>query len=327
MRRARRQAGFTLIEMMIATLLISLVIGFALQIALSVTLGFKSTREAQGAERSARTAMEYLSDIVRAASTGSSAADLRDARYCTVANGLAVEDHDDGPDKLTVLYASGGVLTSLRSVFTGTSTTFDVMDSTGLAAGDMAIITDGTTGRLVPVVTVSAPTGQATIDTVAPATACSGVPMPSTGYAIGSIVVRGKVATFYVANASDGTPMLWMDPDGDGPATGEPVAEGIEDMQIAVGIDANGDGVITDGGSTTDEWYGNAIGDPTPPDPTVTPWNALRISLVARTLAAEGETLQSSRPALENHAGGTQDIYRRRVLTTVVEIRSLEANP
>ena len=37
-------------------------------------------------------------------------------------------------------------------------------------------------------------------------------------------------------------------------AAAEPLAEGVEDMQIAYGFDDNLDGIITDTGSTTDEW-------------------------------------------------------------------------
>jgi prepilin-type N-terminal cleavage/methylation domain-containing protein len=325
-RRDAQQGGFTLIELMVAVVLMAVVVGFAMQVAVTVTSAFRDTRDAQGAERDVRSSIEYLSDVVRAASSGVQTADLRDAAYCTVAPSMAVEDHNDGPDKLTVLYASGGVLTSLRSVVTGTSASFDVADSTGLAAGDAVIITNGDMGRLLPVRSLSPATGAATITTIPATTACSTVTMPAGGFAVGSLVLRAKVSRFYVANANDGTPMLWMDPDGDGPATGQPVAEGIEDMQIAVGVDLNGDGVLTDTASTTDEWFYNATGDAAPPDPTVTRWSAIRISLVARTMKDRGTQTQSARPKLEDRAAGASDIYRRRTLSTVVQIRNLEGS-
>jgi prepilin-type N-terminal cleavage/methylation domain-containing protein len=323
----RAQGGFTMIEMMIAVVLVTIVIGFALQVGLTFVNAARSAREAQGAERGARASIEYLSDVVRAASTAAPAADLRDATNCTPVNAIGVENHADGPDKLTVVYGSGGVLTSLRTVFDGNSTSFDVLEASGLSVGDSVIISDGTMGRLVPVKSMSGATGQATIGTSSVSSSCSTLSMPQGGFGVGSLVVRGKVARFYVANANDGTPMLWMDPDADGPAQAEPLAEGVEDMQIAVGVDLNGDGVLTDNGSTTDEWFYNAPGDPAPPDPTVTPWSAIRISLVARTFTDKGTTTQSTRPALEDHPAGTADIYRRRVLASVIEIRNLEVNP
>lgn len=326
-RPARGQGGFTLIEMMIAVVLVTIVIGFALQVGLTFVTAAKSAREAQAAERGARTSIEYLSDVVRAASTAAPAADLRDATNCTAINAIAVEDHADGPDQLTVVYGTGGVITSLRTVFDGNSSSFDVLDSTGLSQGDGVIISDGTMGRLVPVKTLSAATGTATIGTTAPSSACGAITMPQGGFGVGSLVVRGRVARFYVANAADGTPMLWMDPDADGPAPAEPLAEGVEDMQIAVGVDLDHNGILTDGASTTDEWFYNAPGDAAPPDPAVTPWSAIRISLVARTYTDKGTTAQSARPALEDHPGGVADVYRRRVLASVIEIRNLEANP
>jgi prepilin-type N-terminal cleavage/methylation domain-containing protein len=321
------EAGFTLIEMMIAVMLFAVVIGVALQVALTVTQGFQTTREAQAAERGARGSLEYISDVVRASSTGAPGADLRDASACTPAAAIAVENHTDAPDVVTVVYALPGTLTSLRSAFAGNAGSFDVLDATGLTAGDSVIVSDGTTGRLVKVVTLSSPSGPATIGTVAPVSSCPAVSWPASGYGVGALVLRGRVARFYVAAASDGTPMLWMDPDGDGPAAPEPLAEGVEDLQIAVGIDLNGDGVITDNASTTDEWFYNAPGDPPPPDPSVTPWTALRISLVARTIGDRGTVAQSARPALEDRPAGAPDIYRRRLMSSVVEIRNLEVNP
>ena len=95
---ARAQAGFTLIEMMIAVVLLSIVIGSALQVGVTFVDAARVAREAQGAERGARTSIEYLSDVVRAASTGSPTADLRDATNCTVAPSIAVENHNDQPD-------------------------------------------------------------------------------------------------------------------------------------------------------------------------------------------------------------------------------------
>jgi hypothetical protein len=59
----------------------------------------------------------------------------------------------------------------------------------------------------------------------------------------------------------------------------------------------------------------------------VTPWTALRISLVARTFTDRGTVNQSSRPALEDRPAGAADIHRRRLISSVIEIRNLEAHP
>jgi len=323
----RRQGGFTLIEMMIAMVMFALVFAVTVQVTVTITNDLRATREAQAAERGTRSSIDYVADVIRAASAGAPAADLRDASFCTAAAPIAVENHTDAPDSVTVVYGMAGGITSLRSVFTAASTSLDVRDATGISPGDAVIVTDGTTARLVTVGAISAATGQATIDTPAPASACPAVTWPQDGFQIGSVVLRGRAARFFVADASDGTPMLWMDPDADGPAEAEPLAEGIEDMQIAIGVDLDGDGILRDDGSDTDEWFYNAPGDADPPDPTVKPWAAIRISMVARTMGDRGPVPVSARPALEDRAAGTMDIHRRRVLSSVVEIRNLEANP
>ncbi len=322
MTRARRgQGGFTLIELMIAMVLFAVVIGVALQITLTISQGFQTTREAQGAERGARTSLEYLSDVVRASATGAPGSDLRDATYCTVAPALAVENHNDGPDKLTVVYGLPGTLTSLTSAFASSSSSFSVNDATGLTVGDNVIVTDGTVARLVHVSSLSAPSGNATLGTQAPQSACPNVAWPSSGFGAGSIVLRGRVARFYVANASDGTPMLWMDPDGDGPAAAEPLAEGIEDMQIALGFDNNRDGNIVEVGSAPndDEWVFNVAGETRPA--TLANLKVVRITLVAKSTQLEPE-LVSQRPAAEDHPIGSNDGFFRRVIRTEITVRN-----
>lgn len=329
MSRARRgQGGFTLLELMIGVVLTSVVVGFGIQVSLSITNGFRSMRGAQDAERGARAGLEVLADAVRSASSSVSTGDLRDASHCTAAAGIAVENHTDGPDAVTVLYSSGGVLTSLRSVFTANSTSFDVLEAGGLAVGDMVIISNGDVGRVVTVRAMSATAGPATITTDAPAAACPNLVMPVAGFAVGSLVLRAKVARFFVADASDGTPFLWMDPDADGPATAQPLAEGIEDLQIAVGVDEDGDNALREDGTSTDEWHFNNTSDPPPPEPTVAKWTAVRITLLARTLddnPANGP--ESARPAAEDRPAGQADVHRRRLLTTTVDIRNLETTP
>jgi hypothetical protein len=151
--------------------------------------------------------------------------------------------------------------------------------------------------------------------------------MPSAGIAAGALVVRARAVAFFIAVAADGLPTLMMDPDLDGPADPEPLADGIEDLQIAVGVDLDGDGILRDDGTAGDEWFYNAAGDPAPPAVTTTRWRALRLTVVARTPHERSAELVSKRPAVEDRPVGDADVYRRRVLSTVVEIRNLEGSP
>jgi len=111
-----------------------------------------------------------------------------------------------------------------------------------------------------------------------------------------------------------------MDPDADGPAPAEPLAENIEDMQVALGVDANANKGIDDPG----EWaFSSGIGAL---DGSV---RAVRITLIARApnqLQPLVATYQ--RPGAEDRpAAATLDTYRRRVLTSTIEVRNIGGSP
>lgn len=317
--RHRGEGGFTILELLVATMLLGLVVGMTLQLAYTMLEGYRTQRAAQAVERNARGALDLISKAVRAASTGVVTGDLRDAAACTDVVGISVVNSSTGPDQLSVIYGVPGGLTSTRGLVNGTTSSFDVTDSTGLATGDLVIITNGDAGRVYPVTNLSG-------NSITTSTGgCAGMTMPD--FAAGALVVRARVAVFSVAEASDGTPMLMMDPDGDGAAAAEPVAEGIEDFQVAIGADTDGDGALADAGDANDEWFGNHAGDAAPPTITNGEWRAIRITIVARDVAAGIGTV-SAPPAAEDHAEGSADGYRRRVLTTTAEIRNfIEGTP
>lgn len=155
-----------------------------------------------------------------------------------------------------------------------------------------------------------------------------GITPLSTGgcsFGAGSLVTRAAALRYYVDSErallllADEAPLALLSA-GDPP--GSPVAEGIVDLQIAIGVDGlNG---ARDGALTEDEWvYRGGQGA------VVAPWqppSAVRITVVARTLSP-GSTLGGGRPAVENRPGGPPDLYRYRVLSTTVVPRNLVASP
>lgn len=317
-RRARRQAGFTMVELMVSLVLVSLVVALLMQVAVAMLAGFKEQREAMELSRNARAGLEFLSEAVRNASAGVTTGDARDATSCNPVVGITVTNASDGPDAVELVYASGGVVTSVRNAVDGASSELTVVDATGIVAGDVVIVSDGLVGRLLPVTSV-APQGNVTV-LGTDASRCPGVPVPSAGFAPGSLVVRARYARLAVEVGADGVPMLTIDPDGQGPSPSEILAEGVEDLQVAVGVDLDGDGGLTDAGDTADEWFYNAVGDPDPPPITDGRWRALRVTVTARDLYRRGE---SARPAAEDHGAGALDAHRRRTLSTQIEIRNL----
>jgi len=148
----------------------------------------------------------------------------------------------------------------------------------------------------------------------------------------GNRAIHARHATFSVDSTSYPVPTLVMDPDGatagaGGALPAEPLAEGIEDMQIAVGIDSDGTTGLSEGPSTTDEWFYNTSGDATVA--TTATVRAIRITLVARTTSAlfGNATTFFNRPAAEDRAAGVTDNFRRRLLTTTIELRNVSGSP
>jgi prepilin-type N-terminal cleavage/methylation domain-containing protein len=322
------ERGFTLIELMISLVLFSIAVAGVLSVAVSLTQGYREQRQAMAAEASVRAPLDFLSDALRQASPGvSDPSKLQDFHSCKI-GGIEVTNSSTGPDELDLFYATGGIVTSTASVFSTSSTTITVTTAAQLSAGDYVIVTDLTNGMLVKIQSKSG-------NVLTLGTKCSGtLTWPaSTNYPLGSLVVRAQHAHFEIQTVN-GQPTLTMDPDGDplnngGLATYEPLAEGIEDMQIAVGVDADGlNGIAENGaGQNDDEWYYNVAGESGPPAGKSI--RAVRVTLIARTSTAlfGNTTTFYNRPEAEDHDAGASDNYRRRVLRSIVELRNISGSP
>ena len=122
-----------------------------------------------------------------------------------------------------------------------------------------------------------------------------------------------------------------LDPDGPGAAEPEAVAEGIEDLQIALGIDNNpNDGDLHEDTSAgdIDEWVYNHPSDSAAAAVTAAPYRAIRITVTARSIDETSNVPISVRPPAEDRDAASQaDVYRRRSLSTTVELRNLAGSP
>ncbi|HUQ04878.1 MAG TPA: prepilin-type N-terminal cleavage/methylation domain-containing protein [Kofleriaceae bacterium] len=321
LRRGRRRAmaGFTMIELLISLVLVAVVVGLMMQVAVVMLSGFKEQREALELSRNARAGIELLTESVRNASAGVTSGNVLDAVGCNPVVGISVTNYDNQPDEIEMIYASGGIVTSARNDVTSSTTTLTVVNASGILPGDFVIVANGTEGRLLPITNVGS--AGVTTDLTTQTNRCTATaPMPSSGFAAGALVVRARYARLAVEVDTDGVPMLTVDPDGDGVLPSEILAEGVEDMQIAIGVDLDGDSAILDLGDNTDEWFYNAPGDGNPPAITGGQWRALRVTITARDRLGRGS---SARPAAEDRAAGSTDTHRRRTLRTQIEIRNL----
>jgi prepilin-type N-terminal cleavage/methylation domain-containing protein len=338
--RARTaQRGFTLIEMMVSLVLFSLLVGGMLTVAISMTAAFRDEELTASTESTVRLSMDMLGDAVRGASPGVPTGGIQHVGAQCGSQAIVVTNNTkndtgtpkalDGTDQLTIVFAYGSVTTALRSAYTTGTTTVTVGDASELAAGDSLLLANlEDKGHVVEVTAVNGNT------LTLKAQACSSLALPTGGYPIGTVVMRVLRARFFIADMTDGGPLtglaaapaLWMDPDADGPAAAEPLAEGVEDLQIAVGIDANGDGALTETAAATgdDEWSYN-LANETLPAGTI---RAIRVTLLARAVAPLDGVATFLRPPLEDHAAsGTADLFRRRTLRSVIEVRNLGGSP
>ena len=326
----QNQSGMSLIELMIAMVILGIVIAAAFNVAYTIMNGYRDHRRAMAVERSARGAMTVLADAIRNASPGVENAQITDLVGCSTLTGINVVNQTSGPDTLQIVYASGAVITSIRQVFDQDSTEMVVLDGSALKAGDQILLTDfDDRGHLMAITDVTDNGGDYTLALAsAPTSMCSPSP-PDFSYAVLSTVIKAQVAEFAVDDTGD-VPVLMMDRDGAGAEEPEPVAEGIEDLQIAIGVDENGDGEVSaDAPDGVDEWFYNHVDDVDPALAiTARPYRALRVTVVARSIDETTARATSLRPKAEDHAAATQpDVNRRRSLSTRVEIRNLQGSP
>ena len=323
-RRARQQAGFTLVELMVSLVMFSVAVAGVLGVAVTLTSGFREQRQAMAAEGAVRVPMDFIADTIRQASPGvPGGLNLTDASGTTCTTGaISVTNSSSAPDRLDLIYASGAVVTSTRTITTAASLTVDVTNASQLAKDDYVIITDTAQGHLFKIASITG-------STITFGAKCSGtLNWPAADYPAGSILIRAQHAEFYVDPSVYGVPTLMMDPDGpSGPLAAEPLAEGVEDFQVALGIETGIDNSISDVGAAPndDEWFYNRPGEVAPALAAV---RAVRITLVAR---AAQPVLSSSAvfglPAVEDRSAGVADRYRRRVLRSTVEVRNMTGSP
>ncbi len=328
MRRRSSQRGFTLVELMVSLVVFSFAMVGILAVGVSMTNGFREQRDAVTAESLVRLPLDYLTDAIRQASPAVPGFNISDANTCSL-SALTVTDSSTGPDTLDVIYAVGGIVTETKTALTGS--TVDIVDPTGLAANDFVVISNITQGHFFKIQSIAG-------NTLTLQENCAGFALPTGGYPAGSIVVRSVHATFSIGAIDAFANGLLMDPDSasasNAPALAEPLAENIEDMQIAVGIDQDGLGLNSPVESgvlgNDDDWVFNNSADTVPAWPPVAPGiiRAVRITLVAKSASKDvGNSGSYTRPAAEDRAAGALDNYRRRVLKSTVEFRNVGASP
>lgn len=327
----RPQRGFTLVELMVALTLFGLLVSGVLSIAVSMGQGFREQRQVEQTDTSVRAPMDYIVDALRQASPGVPSGSIYlsngDATCSTASVSVGDGSGANGTDTLDVVYASGGVVTTLvGGTYGGGTTTINVVDTTGISPGDTLVISNITGGVVVFVATVPSTTQL----TLAGQSSCATALLGTNPFPAGSIVVRALRAHFFVGpdpQLGSNNPMLFVQPyTSGGPGPAQALADSVEDLQIAQGVDTDNNQIITS--VTPDEWeYSAALGSA---GGLVGTTRALRITLISRSatpLFGDPAPGSFQRPQAEDHGSGGADSYRRRVLTSVAEIRNIVGSP
>ncbi len=336
----KTQRGFTLVELMISLVVFSFAIAGVLAVAVSMSQGYRDQRANTTAEGAARVPMDFLADAIRQSSPGAPTGVIYDATVAGCLGSAAVTVTDGSAtgsgaaDGLDIIYASGATVTTLYDptgagvTMSSGSLTLNVRDTTGFAVGDHIVLSNTQAGHYLAITAVTGTTdGSLTVSST-----CN----TGTVYLPGSLVIRAQHALFYVDTTNN---ILMMNPAPTGvwatdviSTANQPLADGIEDMQLALALDTtnNAGSAMTESATPgSDAWLYNVAGESTPAQGSGYALRAIRVTLIARTLSPLlGVTTAFTRPAAENHAAGTvTDNYRRRVLKTTAEVRNSGESP
>ncbi|MCK4425427.1 MAG: PilW family protein [Deltaproteobacteria bacterium] len=301
MSKSSNSKGITLIELVVAMFIVGIV-------SIAIFTAFKSQQRSyliqdQVAEmqQNLRAAMLMTSRDVRMAGFG----------FGGYVN--SIETFNNNPDRVDLIYADAGVTTSISDTMTSPSSIFKVDSTAGFQDGDLIIITDGTSGTLMQIthVSSSASTLQHNPSSVVnPPGGHNTFPSPD-GYGKGSKIYKLKYVSYDVDSTDPDHPTMRVDPDGPlGAGAYQPLADNIEDLQVVI-IFVNGNEANT---------YDDTDGDLTNDYDDI---RSIRISILARTDRPDPDFNDGQRPAIEDHAGGAPDHYRRRLLSTLIKVRNL----
>jgi prepilin-type N-terminal cleavage/methylation domain-containing protein len=294
MRRAR---GFTLMEVMIAMALTTIITAAVLAIVRTQLIAFEMNDQVTRTQQNARAAMDFVETAVRRACGGIASGGIG-VNVPGKQGPAACLSYNDGPtvsltaidttspdpklpDLIEVVYASGAMTAAYSAANLTTALSLDVFDGRSFAIGDYVLVGDFQSAYLFKV------SGRSDITTdknhpnaatlsfgplsgpvVPPATGVNLPPNPP--------VLKASTYTFFVMPSKIDTyaNMLMVDPDGVASTNHldfskvQPAVDGVIDFQVAIGIDNNADG-------TPEEWIGDD--DPGETLPGV-PWNSSNVA-------------------------------------------------
>jgi prepilin-type N-terminal cleavage/methylation domain-containing protein len=284
-----RSRGFTLIEIMVGLTLASLAMVFLLNVMRTQLSSYELTDQIAQAQHSLRTGATFLESELRRTcggiANGRVAVNLAGApqriEWCVrpyagpvVSVGTPRFVDGDGrslPDAVELLYGTAP-FTQATSALTGFPPSVQVQSATGLSVGDVVLVGNLNEGVILRIASITG--GAATTLTFEPPGGALLWPGGYTTPAAGDAILSVRSEAIFVSPSGPFAGMLMLDPDGllgTDHGDAQPLLEAVEDFQLAVGFDANGDGLSTESGP--DEWLGNTVGAVEFPLDAANPWN------------------------------------------------------
>ena len=340
-RRVRK--GFTLIEMMIAVVVSSVVVAGLYSVFNLQSRQFLYQDLQMEMHQNVRFATDVLTRSVRMAGfaaggvvTGYHGSSTDDTTLPVIMSWDGEGDNDS--DAITVVYGDPSLrMNTEASISTcdAESLSFDLTvrdHDTKISeyeAGELIMCSDyanltGIESYMWVISSVSSSSGVISIEDASGYTDYANVCGTSENLSPSMLCSKAHVLTFYIdANASDGVgpgsednPVLMMDLNLDWPSDDDvPLVDNIEDLQFEYCVD--------DGSTKPDCTAELAWDDEVAAGSESDIWMT-RISLVGRSSRKDPQRLRTStRPELANHSAGSSDNFYRQVLVTEVAVRNL----
>lgn len=316
-----KNKGFTLIEILVSLAILGIVLAGIYSVYNMQHKSYIVQEQVTEMQQSERVALQMITRDIRMAGLG--------LQFCNdAAGGKIIFSNGTGnnnSDTIGVEYHSFSpkpegeteITTNVPAI--SASSELDVKDTTGFNNNDWVMVAGGEECQYAIFYVDTVDAGTKKLHHTSTSKLTYGYKLTS-GFMIGDRVRRlNREDGGRIIYAIDGSYILTRSVD-DG--TAQPLADNIEDMQIAYGIDINNNGIVADGKFGVvpgGEWFD----DPTGRDMTLL--REIKLTLVARTTREDPAYNAGARPAVEdNPAAPAADGFRRRVLQTTVKLRNID---
>ncbi len=349
-RSARRDAGLTLIELMLVLALASVVVLAATQIHSTISSQLEKGSRISDAQQTLRAAMEVIERYVRLSGRQLSVG-VVSARQGGVEAPFPVILWTDGgataPDQISMLFATDVSIPLNAAGYSPTATTI-TGDATQVKNGDLLAIDYYDTTQAPPVrmvclkqATTTPGTskvvdhgGTSTLNSPAGSDTCASKVTSSAQPVTMRLVGRGGVSFRINSTDDPRVPYLEMDPDGPllGAGNGgfgfQRLAANVEDLQFAFQLSNLPTDPFPNLAAANEGWVNSGTLSMT----DVQRIRNVRITLVVRVPQEQdamtaNNVAKGERPAVENRqastaSGGTPDGYVRRRMESIVQVRN-----